>query len=253
MSIQLIKSFLVNSVIVMCLSQAAHAANSDARPDVMNSKDLTVVELFTSQGCSSCPPADKYLSELANRPGILALSWFVDYWNYLGWKDTFGRKEHTDRQKSYNHSLGELGVYTPQMIVNGVAQKVGSHRKAIEATIAMQQDKHPVHIPISMRYGKHKITATLGAHDIGRAADVSLVCFISKTEVAIRAGELINKTMSYTNVVTYTQKLGIWGGQTKVYNIDTKSANVTGADSCALLVQPDDTGPIIGAASVRIK
>lgn len=248
MNIRLLKTFLVNSLVAIGLSQTAQAANNDARPHASDDKGLTIVELFTSQGCSSCPPADKYLTELAARPGILALSWFVDYWNYLGWKDTFGREEHTNRQKGYNHSLGELGVYTPQMIVNGVAQGVGSHRQAIEASIAVQQHQHPVHIPVSIEYGKHKITAAVGKHGTNRPADVWFICFKSKAEVAIRSGELKDKTMNYTNVVTYSQKVGQWNGKIKTYSVHTKPVNETGADSCAIIVQYDGTGPIIGAA-----
>ena len=213
---------------------------------------LTVVELFTSQGCNSCPPADAYLSELAERPGILALSWFVDYWNYLGWTDTFGRHQFTERQRQYNRHLALLGVYTPQLIINGVTQEVGSRRKAIDAKLAEQRTDHPMQIPVSMTERSGEISIHLGAHKTPSPAVVWLIGFKSMAEVAIRSGELKGRTMHYRNVVVSDRQIGSWDGKEQSLAVNARQIIRAGGDSAAVLVQYDGTGPIIGAASVSL-
>src|SRR5277367_5521376 len=112
-------------VLALMLSSVAQAG--ETRP--------VVVELFTSQGCNSCPPADAYLGELAKRPDVLALSLHVDYWDYIGWRDPFAQHAFTLRQRDYSHALSERYVYTPQMVINGQLQGVGSQRGDIERLI----------------------------------------------------------------------------------------------------------------------
>ena len=127
------KAHSVVSAAIVAGTLAAMAGAAAARP-------LTVVELFTSQGCSSCPPANANLAKLRDRPGVLALSFNVTYWDYLGWKDTFGKPEFTARQRTYEAPLGESGPFTPQVVVNGAADTVGNRLSAIEALIA-QMDR----------------------------------------------------------------------------------------------------------------
>src|SRR5690606_23996855 len=109
------------------LCAAIGAAQAADRP--------VVVELFTSQGCSSCPPADRFLGELAARPGVIALGLHVDYWDYIGWKDPYARRAHTERQRDYSRTLNQRYVYTPQMVINGAFQAIGSDRAAVDGLI----------------------------------------------------------------------------------------------------------------------
>ncbi|HEV8025928.1 MAG TPA: DUF1223 domain-containing protein, partial [Stellaceae bacterium] len=122
------RAFVLASLLMTAAALTAHAGEGRSAP--------VVVELFTSQGCSTCPPADAYLGELASRPGVIALAFHVDYWNYIGWTDPFASKAATDRQRSYAKQLGLRYVYTPQMVINGTMEGVGSGREAITQLIA---------------------------------------------------------------------------------------------------------------------
>jgi hypothetical protein len=226
-------------------------ARADAHALQKPPASLTVVELFTSEGCNSCPPADEYLNRLVARPDILALSWFVDYWNYLGWTDTFGKRDYTNRQRQYNHKLGLVGVYTPQIIVDGVTQDIGSHFKEIDTKIARQQyarqNETALNIPIALNAAGQNVEFSLPAHDLPQAATLWLIGYKARTQVAIRGGELKGVTMHYSNVVTYMHKVGEWAGKAQNYKLGAGDITATGADHYAVLLQYDGVGQIIGA------
>jgi hypothetical protein len=234
------------------LLTAVYFAVSAAAVQAGENQNLTVMELFTSEGCNSCPPADQYLNDLAARPDVLALSWFVDYWNYLGWTDTFGRKEYTGRQRQYNRSLGLAGVYTPQMIINGNIQEVGSHLKSIEAKIKLARRSPLNSSLVSLGAGKGQIFVNLSAHDLKGTASVRLIGFKAEADVAIRGGELKGLTMHYSNIVTYSRKLGDWNGKPQNYAQAASALTAAGADHYAVLVQTGDTGPILAAATAGL-
>ena len=213
-----------------------------AAPATAASKSPVVVELFTSQGCSSCPPANANLIKLSGRPGVLALSFAVTYWDYLGWKDTFDKPEYTDRQSAYEPFLGEAGPYTPQMVVNGKATTVGSSFSEIDALIA---NAHPLDGPgITLKPGSVVIAAATDAPKSG--ADVWLVSYDPRVvEVPVGRGENTGRTLPHTHVVHDLQRLGTWNGSAASFNFaGPKDGMLT-----AILVQGLNGGPILAAAT----
>ena len=202
---------------------------------------LTVVELFTSQGCSSCPPANANLIKVKDRPGVLALSFNVTYWDYLGWKDTFGREEFTQRQVSYEPSLGRSGPFTPQVVVNGDADTVGARSGEIEHLISSSGlTQGP-----SLSLANGKISIGAGKAPNGRA-DIWLVRYRQGVvEVPVARGENTGRTLPHANVVHALKKLGSWNGEATTLPLPADSGGL----STAVLVQSPGGGPILAAAT----
>jgi hypothetical protein len=204
------------------------------------SEQPVVVELFTSQGCSSCPPANANLIRLAQRKDVLTLSYSVTYWDRLGWKDVFGKPEFTERQVVYEPPLGERGPFTPQMVVNGRLSAVGHRLDEVEGLIASASaDKGP---DISLTADKVRIGA-------GRApaggADVWLVRFDPNTvEVPVARGENGGRTLAHTHVVHDLRRLGAWDGSPVSLALTAGKGRL----SSAVLVQARQGGPILAAA-----
>ncbi|ESY27153.1 DUF1223 domain-containing protein [Mesorhizobium sp. M0761] len=202
---------------------------------------LTVVELFTSQGCSSCPPANANLIKVKDEPGVLALSFNVTYWDYLGWKDIFGREEFTQRQVRYEPSLGRSGPFTPQVVVNGGADAVGAAPGEIEQLISASG--HTNGPTLSLDGGKISIGA--GSAPAGRA-DVWLVRYNKGVvEVPVARGENTGRTLPHANVVHSLEKLGSWSGDATTLPLPAASGGL----STAVLVQSPGGGPILAAAA----
>ncbi|WP_417316690.1 DUF1223 domain-containing protein [Emcibacter sp.] len=211
-----------------------------------------MVELFTSQGCSSCPPADELLRELSQRDDILALSYSVDYWNYLGWKDVFSRPEFTKRQKDYNRLLSKGEVYTPQMIINGRNAVVGSRRDMIEKYLTAEHGV-PINGPgIILGIQDNMINLTIGDGAIDEPASIWLVAYDSTRTVKIRSGELAGQTRHYSNVVRGLKHIGSWTGREVMLSLDPDKAAAEKCDNYAILVQQKDTGTILSAARIRL-
>ncbi len=212
-----------------------------------------VLELFTSQGCSSCPEADAMLDELGQRPDVIALAYHVDYWDYIGWQDTFGAKEHSKRQRDYAAAWGSSRIFTPQLVVNGDCGVVGNKRHKVDAAL-----ESATLIPLSVDLsdaGDDTIDVRIaGKPDSGSAeAVVWLVTYIDRAEVEIERGENEGKSIAYTHIVTGRQVLGRWD-PVEGATLQLKLAEVlTGpSDGAAILVQQDKgglPGPILGAAS----
>lgn len=204
-----------------------------------------VVELFTSQGCVFCPPADEILEELAAGPGVLALALHVTYWDYLGWKDVFGDERHDLRQRGYARREGKHTVYTPQMIVQGTDRVGGAkHHKATALIDAHQRKAPSVTVEIE-REGTLLLVRLAPVAVAGvEPADIYLVRFNDGDVVDITAGENAGQTLSYTNVVTDWTKVGDWDGRTPAQ----LSVDAPGPDAAALIVQQDEFGPILSAA-----
>ena len=222
-----------------------------------------VVELFTSQGCSSCPPADKLLGSLAHDPSVIALSLPVDYWDYLGWKDTLALHGHANRQRAYSVARGDRAVYTPQAVVNGVVHALGSDKIAIEKAIADSRScGKPLSVPVSMKIqgGKVVVEVPAGAVD-GAGAEVWLCPVTGKIQVAVGRGENSGKALTYYNVVRRWVKLGTWSGKAESFSIalnQLPNANLPLEDIDRLVVllqdgSADKPGLMVGAASVALK
>ncbi len=199
-----------------------------------------VVELFTSQGCSSCPPADRILSRLAHDPATLALSFPVDYWDYIGWKDTLATPSYTARQKAYALASGKGAVYTPQAIVNGLTDAVGSDMEAIEEAESETGKRAGVlSVPLTVVERNGKIDISVGAAGVGspQSAGVYLLALASSRTVIVQRGENAGSTLTYSNVVRAMTKIGDWNGAAVALQADLSQAHLDGADSYAVIVQ----------------
>jgi len=217
-------------------------ASSSATAD----NNVVLVELFTSQGCSSCPPADRNFATLAQREGVLGLSMHVDYWDYLGWRDTFARPEHTERQFAYRDLLGGRVVYTPQMIVQGTHDVAGARPVPLEAAIAkVEATPPPARITISDEAGMLK--ATLAADTRPEPCTVWIASFHKERTVEIARGENAGETLTYYNVVDKLLRVGQWDGT--VQQIALPQPGPGGG--VAIWLQEDSTGRILTASFVE--
>ncbi len=203
-----------------------------------------VVELFTSQGCSSCPPADKILGELARRGDVLALGFHVDYWDNLGWKDPFSRQSSTERQFAYAKRFGRRQVYTPQIVIDGTGEAVGSH--ADEVLAAVRAVSPTAAAPIAFAADRRSVTIGAAAvrGDPGKA-DILLVRFVLRRTTRVAAGENARRTLDDTNAVAGLATLGHWDGGERRFAIDPPAEG----EGVAVLVQAAD-GRILGAAAL---
>lgn len=218
-----------------------------ARPD---KQPIGVVELFTSQGCSSCPPADALFAELAERADLITLAYHVDYWDYLGWKDRLSIPDNTARQRAYGEVF-QSSVYTPQAIVNGRENIVASDRSKLIEAINRSSTKLSTEVALS--YSPNSIVIEIGAAPTPAVeAHVILVSYTPRELVEIRGGENKGRTVDYRNIVTNFQTLGLWQG-TPMRLVMPKSAIARMGGNCAVLVQEVDQagrpGPILGAAA----
>jgi hypothetical protein len=214
-----------------------------------------VVELFTSQGCSSCPPADRIIGDLAKDPSVIALSLPIDYWDYLGWKDTLADARFSARQKAYSQMRGDRDVYTPQVVVNGAAHLVGSNRAGIEDAIK-RADKSTgtMTVPVAMAVNGKEIKVSVAAAPADAAARQGEVwiCAVSKAvPIAIARGENRGREITYHNVVRNLLKVGDWTGSAGSWSVPLENIAHEGIDAAAVYVQDgsrERPGAMLGAA-----
>lgn len=217
-------------------------------------KPLGVVELFTSQGCNSCPPADRVLGELAQNDDVIALAYHVDYWDYLGWRDTLGSAENTERQRDYGRSFGSGSVYTPQAVINGRTHVNGANRNAVHQTIERMADTADgMVVDVSIRRsGDSIVIETGGSKGAPQKAHLVLVYFDPVRDVAIERGENRGKTITYWNAVSGIQAAGMWHGKASRYELPLSEVAKKGTGGCAVLLQASGKnglpGPVLGAA-----
>jgi hypothetical protein len=207
-----------------------------------------VVELFTSEGCSSCPPAEALIGELAQRPNVLALAFHVDYWDDLGWRDRFGFAEAVERQRGYAKTLHLSSIYTPQVVMDGRADFVGSNRRAITAALADNRDG--VAVTLTVRDGE--ILVDLGASAAATPCDVLLVAYQRSAVSAIGRGENAGRTLTEYNIVRTVRSLGNWNGQAKQFHSALESLPREATDA-AVLVQAAGQAAITGAATHSLR
>lgn len=233
------KHALAMSLLTLFASGQSHA--EAARP--------VVVELFTSQGCSSCPPADALLVDLARDPSIVALSFHVNYWDYLGWKDPYASAENTERQRSYSGYQGSNNVFTPQAMVGGRYSTVGSRASEVKAAIArVRADAQYVPVTLAAGGGNQAINVHIADGTIGSLsspASVIAVRFVRNATTQVKAGENRGETLQSVNNVTAIERLGSW--QNKAADFTTKAPAASG-EGVAILVQNTQTGHILGSA-----
>jgi hypothetical protein len=214
-----------------------------------------VVELFTSQGCSSCPPADKLIGEFSRDPSVIALSMPIDYWDYLGWKDTLADSRFSARQKAYSHMRGDRDVYTPQAVVNGSVHVIGSDRAGIEDAIGQTETARGVmSVPVSMTVTGEHINVSVAASRNGPAAmhGEVWICSVSKeVPISIGRGENRGRELTYYNVVRNLLKVGDWNGTPGTWTVPLENITGKGVDAAAVFVQDGNRerpGPMFGAA-----
>ena len=209
-----------------------------------------VVELFTSQGCSSCPRADAHLRDLVEKDGVIALSFNVDYWDYLGWKDTLASPAFSERQRTYARAHGLSGVYTPQMVVNGVAEGVGSRRREMGGIIDAQQEQ-PLSVGISFKDEGSSLTLDIAAGAAPKKpATLWLVRYATAEEVEIRRGENGGKTITYAHAVRELTPIGMWTGEAMTMTLPKSELLIRGYEGCVALLQEGEGGRILGAAEI---
>jgi hypothetical protein len=211
-----------------------------------------VIELFTSQGCSSCPAADKLLSELQSDPSFIPLSLAIDYWDYLGWKDTLALPNHTIRQRGYSKKRGDREIYTPQAVVNGVAQAVGSDRSQIESAVAQSYNAAaPLSVPVEVTVADDRVSVTVPTREDASGSEIWLCPVSGSVSVGIGRGENRGRTVTYTNVVRRWIKLGTWNGKGETFAVPLDAIKFDGIDAVAVILQNGSAaqpGVIIGAS-----
>ncbi|MBS0241643.1 MAG: DUF1223 domain-containing protein [Proteobacteria bacterium] len=234
----------------MFVGPAAAQEAAKAQPTAPRVK--AVLELFTSQGCSSCPAADALLEKYAARPDVIALSMPVDYWDYLGWKDTLASPKFTARQKNYARERGDGRVYTPQVVVNGITHAVGSSASAIDAAISTtEKEVTPSRVPVRVHVDGNRLLIEAGDAPQGsalREATVWLATVHKESVVKIERGENSGRTVAYHNVVRDLSAVGMWSGKAETLTISRDAVAEPGNEMCVVLLQVGKAGPIIGAA-----
>lgn len=212
-----------------------------------------VVELYTSQGCNSCPPADAFMGELVRQPGVIALSFHVDYWNYLGWHDPFSNKKFTYRQKEYAMSLRQTGVYTPQMVIQGKRGEIGTDRKAVQQAIADARKAKPAATVLLEKLDGGRLRATVSAAAEAKGANVYLALFDRRHSTKIPRGENEGKTLTNHHVVREWRKLGQFEGEKAEFSFTAASDKGEKRSGAVVIVQQGKGGPILGAAVANVE
>lgn len=222
----------------LCTAGVAWAAVAQDRP--------VVVELYTSQGCSSCPSADALFERMTDDPSLIPLALHVDYWDYIGWTDVFGNPQFTQRQKAYASAVGSRMIYTPQMIVNGTARVEGNDPDAVAAAIAQARGLPPqVQLSLERHGGQLYLKASTGGQSGPMV--VQLVRYMPQETVAIKHGENAGKTVTYRNIVTKWQRVADWTGEPPLDMV----LPIEGDQPAVVLLQQQGPGNILAAARVE--
>jgi hypothetical protein len=241
-------------VALIGLGQLLAASDASAQKAANSAQVKAVYELYTSQGCSSCPAADAVFARIAKRDDVIALTLPVDIWDYLGWRDTLARPEFSDRLRAYAKALGDGMVYTPQAVVSGLLQANASSEDKIENAIAMTAQPFAAsRVPVNLSAKKGRLLIDIAAAPDGveaKEATVWLASVAARVEVPITRGENQGRTVVYVNVVRRLIPIGTWSGTRMAVKLDRHSFMVSDADRCAVLLQQGQGGPIVGAALI---
>lgn len=198
-----------------------------------------VVELFTSQGCRSCPPADRAFQKMIQQGDVVALSYHVDYWNYLGWADTLAKPENTERQYAYAKAFGRSGVYTPQAVVNGIDHLKGTDAAEINSRVQrLDANGHGLVVPVKATRRDDQLTISIGK-GTGKA-EVVVVYFREHQTVEMIKGENAGQKLDYWHSVTDVQTVGMWNGTPLDITLPAKVMGSDKSDGCAILLQAVD-------------
>ncbi len=252
------RNFATMSVAAVLGGFALSALNPfDNSAKAIESKQKPVLELFTSQGCSSCPPADALLRKYIARGDVIALSLAVDYWDRLGWKDTFGSPAHSARQRAYARGRGDGEVYTPQMVINGRSHAVGSNAGSIDRVLSRTNTKlNASRVALSAKLSGDNLVIHIGnahAGNSAKSANVILALVQDRGRVNIKRGENSGRQISYHNVVRDLQQIGSWHGKGKTLRLAGSKFKNSCCESVVVMLQQTQGGPILAAAQLRIR
>ncbi len=215
-----------------------------------------VIELFTSQGCSSCPPADALIKTYAENRDVIALSYAVDYWDYLGWKDTLALPRNTERQRAYAKARGDGAVYTPQAVVNGVKHVVGSSKEDIDKALEAGWPRFAKsQVPVRFWMQNGALLIQTGAAAQGQQVKDATIWFLvvkKAVAVAIGRGENAAKSITYANVVREITPVGVWTGKPIMIRLAMHAVMRHDTEGAVVLIQQGEGGPIIGAAAMGL-
>lgn len=251
-------TFAFTVITALVLVAGLPAATARAGDDCPARHCPVVVELFTSQGCNTCPPADALLEVIDSRPDVIGLALHIDYWDYLGWKDSFALPQNARRQRAYAKAMSQTFVYTPQAIVDGLEQVTGSNRKALEAAIDAASRLPSVGLT-STWDGTERVILELrpaGPETVppalARGAAVWLLGVDDLHEVKVKRGENAGRTLRYTNVVHSLERLGEWDGEAASLPVELGALRAAGRDKAVVLLQAPRMGRMIGATEIRL-
>lgn len=217
-------------------------------------KTVKVVELFTSQGCSSCPPADALLESYVNKPDVVALSYSVDYWDYLGWRDTFGSAANSERQRAYARQRGDRAVYTPQAVVNGLAHVNGALKRAINQKISETQKElaaKPLALTAEQVADKVVVKANSSIEQWPEAPVLWLVRVKDVGRVKVQRGENHGKILEYHNIVLGVEKVATMQGASLEVSVAKQKVYPAKGEHGVFLLQLGSSGAILAAAEMR--
>ncbi len=236
------------------LGAAAAIATTSARPGMAEADNPVIIELFTSQGCSSCPPADALLDQLRDQPNVIAMSFNVDYWDYLGWRDTLGSPEYSKRQQLYAKSRKSHRVYTPQMIINGRFDVAGSNKAKVMSLVKKAaSDPTTSQVAMQIQETADKIIINIGAAPEtmkNPKATLWVIMAASDINVKITRGENRGSNFTYHNVVRQLIPAGMWDGKETTISLPKDNLFKDGKRSCIAILQQNGIGPIIGATKI---
>ena len=220
------------AVLALC---GTAAAGAQQRP--------LVVELFTSEGCSSCPPAEAYIGQLSARADVVALAFHVDYWDDLGWRDRFELAQAVERQNIYARNLRHPSVYTPQLVIDGRFDAIGTDSNAVARALATQR----TNVPLSVALHDSEVRVAIGALPQSPRCDVLLIAYRHHATSAIGRGENAGRNLEEFNIVRDIRTLGGWQGEPREFRAPLASLPADATD-VAVLIQPSGQGAMVGAA-----
>jgi len=216
-----------------------------------------VIELFTSQGCSACPPADRVLARLAKSPDTIALTFAVDYWDYLGWRDTYAKPEFTRRQREYAKARADHAVFTPQAVLNGRSAVIGSREDEIRASFDVMRDNGEApDLAVTARIDGDRVVVSLPARDYVGEASVWVAGYLPPRTVDIALGENRDTAVTYVNIVDRLQVVGLWSGEAMTLELPLADVAPEGNAGLAVIVQAKKNGlpgPILGASRLALQ
>jgi hypothetical protein len=232
------KRLVVASLLAFASGQGASAIAANPAP--------VVVELFTSQGCSSCPPAEELLVELSRDPSLVPLTLHVDYWDYLGWKDPYAKAAHTERQRNYSSYLGRNNVFTPQVMVDGAYSAVGSNKGEVRRAIEQARARIHARLTLAESATPNQLTLTVEPDKVQSDAPAAVLAFrfTRATSTPVKAGENRGETLKTVNSVTSITRLGEWTQKTASFTVPAPASN---SEGLAVLLQNEKTGQILAS------